>query len=1145
MCVSTSCELGATRATQMSCSVVWPPALFFALLLASIAADAEERCQVPAGKFVSIQGDVDIEHVEGARREAEPEARLCEGDTIHVGRRSRAAIQLMNQAVLRIDQNTTIRLVHIAVETRQQSWIELVRGAIESFSHKPWLLRVTTPHLDGDVDGTEFYVRVDDGGSTLIVMQGRVRVSNEVGGVTVGPAQGVTVKAGTAPTLRNIIRPRDAVQWAMHYPPVLYLRPEQLASGPGLIEVVREAIEAYWRGDLRAAMESIAAVPETVQDPGLLSLRASLLLSVGRVEEAEGDIERALRGAAGDGEALALRSIISLVRNQREEALEAAESAVAAAPNSATALIALSYAHQASYDLEGARASLEQAVAKEPGNALAWARLAELWSAFGYVERALTAARQAVALEPMLSRTQSVLGFAFLAGVETAAAKAAFDEAITLDQADPLPRLGLGLAKIREGDLEGGRRQIEVAASLNPNDALVRSYLGKSYYEEKRTPLDLREYEVAKQLDPNDPTPWLYGAIAKQTTNRPVEALQDLETSIALNQGRAVYRSRLLLDSDLAARSASIARIYSDLGFQRLALVEGWKSVNTDPTNFSAHRLLADSYAALPRHEIARVSELLQSQLLQPLNLTPIQPRLAESNLFLIAAAGPGWPSFNEFSSLFNRDRTTVLASALVGGNDTFGAEGVIAGINEKTSFSLGVTRFDTDGFRVNNDQRDELVNAFVQQELTPATSIQAEYRYREGEQGDLQQRFFPEDFFSGLRDELKQHTLRVGGRHAFSPGSVLLGSLAYQQADARIRTDDFPVIGSYTDLKIPERSLGGELSHLVRSKRFNLRTGFGFFHVDAELDTTVGFDPPGMAMQPPLQFTKQEDIRHANVYTYADVGLADNVRASVGASYDSISGDLEKDQFNPKLGITWAPSAGTVLRAAAFRVLKRTLINDQTLEPTQVAGFNQFYDDANLTESWRYGAAIDQKLARDTFAGIEVSKRDLKVPFLDLADDGASLVNREADWKEYGGLAYVLWTPSPRFAVSADYRFDRFDRDERFGAGFTKLDTHRFAVGMSFFGRSGLTASLTPTYWQQEGEFEGFFDHTAARSGSDKFWTVDATVGFRLPKRYGFVTAGATNLFDEEFRFFEVDASNPTIQPDRTFFVRVTLALP
>jgi tetratricopeptide (TPR) repeat protein len=205
-----------------------------------------------------------------------------------------------------------------------------------------------------------------------------------------------------------------------------------------------------------------------------------------------------------------------------------------------------------------------------------------------------------------------------------------------------LPRLGLGLAKIRESDLHEGRREIEVATGLDPNNSIVRSYLGKAYFEEKRTALTEPEYATAKELDSKDPTPFFYDAIQKQTTNRPVEALRDLQKAIELNDNRAVYRSRLLLDSDLAARSASLGRIYTDLGFQQLALVEGWKSVNTDPTNFSAHRLLADSYSVLPRHEIARVSELLQSQLLQPLNMTPIPPRLAESNLFLISAGGPG-----------------------------------------------------------------------------------------------------------------------------------------------------------------------------------------------------------------------------------------------------------------------------------------------------------------------------------------------------------------------------------------------------------------------------------------------------------------------------------------------------------------------
>ena len=163
----------------------------------------------------------------------------------------------------------------------------------------------------------------------------------------------------------------------------------------------------------------------------------------------------------------------------------------------------------------------------------------------------------------------------------------------------------------------------------------MRSYLGKAYYEEKRSPLDQREFAMAKQLDPKDPTPWFYDAIAKQTTNRPVEALDSLGEARERNDNRAVYRSQLLLDSDAAARAASQARIFSELGFEQRALVEGWQAVNRDPSNFSAHRFLADSYAALPRHEIARVSELLQSQLLSPVTNTPLQPRLAVSNLFL------------------------------------------------------------------------------------------------------------------------------------------------------------------------------------------------------------------------------------------------------------------------------------------------------------------------------------------------------------------------------------------------------------------------------------------------------------------------------------------------------------------------------
>lgn len=219
--------------------------------------------------------------------------------------------------------------------------------------------------------------------------------------------------------------------------------------------------------------------------------------------------------------------------------------------------------------------------------------------------------------------------------------------------------------------------------------ALFWSYLGKALYEVKRYPLEMDPLAIAKTLDPNDPTPWLYDAIRKQSVNRPVEAMQDLQRSIELNDNRAVYRSRLLMDQDLAARGATLARVYNELGFQQLALVEGWKAAIEDPSNYSAHRFLSDSYAALPRHEVARVSELLQSQLLQPISITPVQPQLAESNLFILDSAGPQDPSLNEFNPLFVRDRVSLLASGTAGEKDTLGDEVVLSGVHGNVSIVL------------------------------------------------------------------------------------------------------------------------------------------------------------------------------------------------------------------------------------------------------------------------------------------------------------------------------------------------------------------------------------------------------------------------------------------------------------------------
>jgi tetratricopeptide (TPR) repeat protein len=950
------------------------------------------------------------------------------------------------------------------------------------------------------------------------VFEGAVLAQNTAGSLTLQSGQSAVAEAGRAPVLRTVARPRDAVQWALYFPPVLYTPPGAAAPPPN--------------------------------DPRLYTQRASKLLAVGRVEEAGAEINRALALDPKAGDALALQTIVLIVQNQKEKAFETADRAISADPNSATARIALSYARQARFDLDGARASLEEAVRLDPANALAWARLAEIEASFGRLGQSLEAAKRAVAIDPNLSRTQTVLGFAYLAQVETTQAREAFDKAISFDQADPLPRLGMGLAIIREGNLEDGGRQIEIAASLDPNNSLIRSYLGKTYFEEKRTGLDEREYAIAKELDPNDPTPHFYDAIAKQTTNRPVEALQNYEKAIELNDNRAVFRSQLLLDSDLAARSAAVARIYSDLGFQQLGLVEGWKSVNTDPSNFSAHRFLADSYSILPRHEIARVSELLQSQLLQPINITPIQPRLSESNLFLVSAQGPTSLSFNEFNPLFNRNQVALQASGIVGSNSTLGNELVASGIYNRASFSVGQYYNDTDGFRDNAQLTDKIYNVFGQYQLSYKTSIQGEYRYRDTENGDIQLRFFDDGYDPNLDEQEKVRSGRLGFRHAFTPSSNLIGNFSYQKADLRNQTSLEPLVPSI-DIKEDGDAYGAELSYLHRWNFLNVVAGAGYFDVDTRDKLTTEVFLPLPPPIPPVQITDRQqfdrDVHHTNLYLYSNTRLPYEVTLTLGASGDFFDADSpdqkDKDQFNPKFGATWNPLPDTTLRAAAFRVLKRTLITDQTLEPTQVAGFNQFFDQTNATDSWRYGAAADQKISRNLFSGVELTYSDLNIPFSQVDPFTGVSDLKNANWEEKQLRTYLFWTPHEWFSLSAEFQWERLEREKDLSEYAKNVTTYSVPLGINFFHPSGLSATFKATYIDQNGSFSRPFDVTNYEDGNDDFWLLDAAISYRLPKRYGFITVGAANLTDEKFEYFDSDINNPHILPDRFFFGKVTLA--
>ncbi len=81
----------------------------------------------------------------------------------------------------------------------------------------------------------------------------------------------------------------------------------------------------------------------------------------------------------------------------------------------------------------------------------------------------------------------------------------------------------------------------------------------------------------------------------------------------------------------------------------------------------------------------------------------------------------------------------------------------------------------------------------------------------------------------------------------------------------------------------------------------------------------------------------------------------------------------------------------------------------------------------------------------------------------------------------------------------------------------------------------------MKATHVDQKGEFGN--SSAGIVSGDNQFWVVDASIGYRFPKRWGLITLEARNLFDEEFKFQDTDPANPLIYPDCLILVKITLS--
>ena len=397
--------------------------------------------------------------------------------------------------------------------------------------------------------------------------------------------------------------------------------------------------------------------------------------------------------------------------------------------------------------------------------------------------------------------------------------------------------------------------------------------------------------------------------------------------------------------------------------------------------------------------------------------------------------------------------------------------------------------------------------------------------------------RFDPENFFNSRAAKEDVSRIRFGFRHAFSNRSQLIASIVRQDAEL----DTSLLSGSFLTEQDGD-GYSAEARHLFSGESIHLDTGIGYADVEEDNKDTINISNIFFTVVNENKF--EDNVKHYNAYVYSNFSPNETLTVTAGLSADSFDDSDNTDkQLNPKLGFLWRLNDATMLRGAGFRVFQRTLINNQTIEPTQVAGFNQFFDIPPQTDSTNYGLALDHSFSPALYSGIEATKRKMNIKFDETDAANRTTRTSKTEWDEKQARVYMYWAPATWTSLSANYFYEDLERDRDFDAGarFTEVRTHRLPLGANFFLSSMLTAGLTATYIDQDGEFNNIIS-SQTTSDRDSFWTVDTLLDFRLPKRRGFISIGAVNLFDKNAKFQNTDPANPSFTPERTAFARINI---
>lgn len=1106
--------------------------LFMMLFIASYQLFAEEgTTRKNAGKVLQVEGNVLVQPYKSTTwKIVVPGTCLYPGDILRTGENGWTSILLSDESMVQLNKNSVLVLKHVG---KRAGWIQFSEGqsitdstgTSHYFLKKGhlWLrnknrsreIKIDTPYVSTSIRGTELDIRIDKIETAVIsVLEGSVKVEKKGNHILINGLEQVVVKPGHPFERLVLISPVDVVQWTLSLYPFIesfFLTPTGAVSQSSMGWV--HLRKGNWDKALDAFKNNSEKNPETY-------LGMSLSKALQRDIPASLAILTQLKKKWPDyGPAWMFESLLLLLRNSGyETVLESAREGVRLSPLDPLSHVILAYAYQYGFYLDHALVATQKAIALEKKNVTAITNLSRLYFAKGDLQKSLESVKIALKIDPLNSQALNLRGFLLLAMHRTDAAKEIFEQAAIRNPYLGEPRLGLALYYMRKGEQKKAFEQITISVLLEPQRAIFLSYWAKMLYEAKRFKESLDILALAERIDPKDPTPLLYRALILSDLNRVHEAISSLQSSISLNDNRAVYRSRFLLDRDLAVKNVNLAILFKKLGVSEWGSVKAMNSLKNDYTNFSAQNFVADQLDYLQgASSFSARSARLKSFLMQPANLNTLN-------------------SFNEYTSFFEKPDIGMTLKGASGNMDYWDTDVAIYGALPQihSAFRTEIEGLENKGFKDHDVQKYKEIDASFKWDITYKDTLSFRTRYSETDIGDLSsQTQYDEKTDPENKSNTSLGDISLGFFRQMHPGTNFFFHIKRQYrydklakkhmvgssmfTEGTYSFDYFYDYHSSESLDDPYTSV--QMMQHFRFLNHQINTGVLFYESDRAYhisEKTLGaLYLSGTDILVDLTETPNE-MKSTRVKQYSSYYFQDSVRMTPSFTFEcALYADTMKNVnskedlswrkwvINPRLGIIVSPTKRDTIRFSYFKHLDPfdTL---ERIDAIDVAGhiLPTFYEGAVIEE---YAASYEHEWSR----GIIMAKGFVNKPMYEFktAESGMP-VFKEYNNRYHGYEVALNQLLLNDIAFSSGYVCFNIKRDQ-----VTPLleGSHHWLWGrLTKVHPKGIIFSLGVSYYNT--------DYDDTDMDDSDFLNIASFVKYEFPFKRGSARFEVNNLLDAHF---------------------------